>query len=472
MVKDSPVTASQVATHLAPQTKRGWLTVFAAAVAVFMSMVDMTIVTAALPDLESEFGVHPAQVQWALIAYSGAVVAFLLPSGRWLDHANPRAALAFAVSGFTLVSVLITTSPSFAVLVSLRAAQGAFCALLLAQVPGLVVRSVPAAQVGRAIAVVGTVGPLGAVSGPPLGTAVTSLADWEGIFLVNVPVGLVVLVLGLASVPGGGGLERPSAPMLVEAFIVAGAATALFAGLTLAAEPDPTYLGIAGLLLTAGFLAMGWARLAAGRFTLKLLRPTPMRRVIAVQFLLSVVGGALLLLAPYSLDRALQASPLETGLVLMGAPLGMCLAGPVGGVVADRWGAGVAAAVGAGISALAAVVLVVAPHEGGSTSLATRLACVGIGLGLAAGPVQTLAIRLAPVEGRGSAGALSATARQFGFAAAPPICMLVWVDLNGSTEALGRTYLVPLAAAAAAVALAVPLFRVGGGQVQTSLHHG
>lgn len=437
------------------------MTVAAASVAIFMAMVDMTIVTTILPRLGKDFEVAPQGAQWALIAYGGAMVAFLLPSGRWLDRASPWGALLLAVSGFVVTSALIAASPTFGVLVALRAVQGTFGALLVAQVPGLVVRSVPLGQTGRAFAVVGTVGPLGAVSGPPLGSALSALGGWQAAFLINIPVGLVVLVLAAASMTRTSRLVPPTLGMLTEAATVAAAGAALFAALTLAADPHPAYLTVAALAALALLLGAGWARLPAGRAIGSLLRLPELRAGATLQFLSSLVGGAMLLLPPFSLDQVFAAGPLQATLVLMAAPLGMSAAGPIGGMLADRWGAGRAMLAGCGTIVIGAAILAVAPHAGGTVALGLRLACVGVGLGLIAGPNQAFVMQGAPQHARGSAGAMSATVRQLGFVVAPALCMLVWVGLGGSADDLAKAYLVPLVSAATALAVAIGLVRRG-----------
>lgn len=435
--------------------------VAAASVAIFMAMVDMTIVTTILPRLGKDFGVAPQGAQWALIAYGGAMVAFLLPSGRWLDRTGPWGALLLAVSGFVVTSVLIAAAPTFVILAALRAVQGIFAALLVAQVPGLVVRSVPLSQTGRAFAVVGTVGPLGAVSGPPLGNVLSALGGWQAVFLVNIPIGLVIVVLAAASMPRTGRLVLPTPAMLTEAVTVAAAGAALFAALTLAAEPRPAYLTVAALAALALLFGAGWARLPAGRAVGSLLRLSGLRAGTTLQFLLSLVGGAMLLLPPFSLDQVFASGPLQATLVLVAAPLGMSVTGSVGGLLADRWGAGRAVLTGTGITLVSVALLAAAPHAGGAELLGLRLACVGVGLGLAAGPNQAVVMRGAPPDMRGSAGAVSATLRQLGFVVAPALCMLVWVSLGGSTGDLARAYLVPLVATVAAAAVAIRLVRLG-----------
>jgi MFS family permease len=143
-----------------PVLRNRWLVVGAAAVAIFMAMLDASIVNVALPVITDDLGVGPDRSQWVVLGYLLAVAAVGLPAGQWLDSVGRRSALVFAVGGFAVSSAAAAVAPGFGCLIAARVVQGAFGAMILALVPALVARAVPANERGRAIGVVATVGPL------------------------------------------------------------------------------------------------------------------------------------------------------------------------------------------------------------------------------------------------------------------------------------------------------------------------
>src|SRR4029450_4808630 len=134
-----------------------------------MAMLDASVVNVALPTITDAFDVRPAATQWVVLAYLLAMVALVLPFGRWLDGVDKRDATVLALAGFALTSALAATAPNLAWLLIARAAQGGFAALMLAVVPVLATTAVSPEARGRAMGIVATIGPLGAVSGPAVG---------------------------------------------------------------------------------------------------------------------------------------------------------------------------------------------------------------------------------------------------------------------------------------------------------------
>ncbi|MEU6752697.1 MFS transporter, partial [Spirillospora sp. NPDC046719] len=176
-----------------------WWPVVGCGLVVFMATLDTSIVAVALPAVERALGVRTAAAQWAVLGYLVPLVALSLPAGRWLDRTGPRAALVLATGGFTLSSLAAGLAPGLGALVAARVVQGAFAAVLFALVPAVTVRAVRPELAGRASALVMTLGPLGAVSGPVLGGLIVQAWGWPWIFYINVPAGVVVIAIALAS---------------------------------------------------------------------------------------------------------------------------------------------------------------------------------------------------------------------------------------------------------------------------------
>jgi MFS family permease len=151
-----------------------------------------------------DLGASPAALQWVVGAYALAFGGFLLAGGRAADLLGPRRTFAVASAGFALASLACAAAPAVGPLFGARAVQGLAAAFLEPAAFALLAHLFPAGRERvRALAIWGSVGSLGAVSGMLVGGATAELVDWRAVFLLNVPVGLAGLVLARRLLPAG-----------------------------------------------------------------------------------------------------------------------------------------------------------------------------------------------------------------------------------------------------------------------------
>ena len=178
-------------------TKTTWIAFSAALAAAMMDLLDATIASVAGPVMQADLGGSYADLQWITAAYTLAMAVGLLTGGRLGDMFGRKRMLLIGAGGFTVASVLCAAAPSAEFLIGSRALQGAFGAVMLPQVFGLIRDLFPADQMGKAWAVLGPVSGLSAVLGPIVAGLLIDAdlfgTGWRSIFLVNVPVGAFVL---------------------------------------------------------------------------------------------------------------------------------------------------------------------------------------------------------------------------------------------------------------------------------------
>ena len=200
---------SQPASADAGQSGRRWrwlafAVVIAAAV---MDLLDSTITQVAAPAIRHELGGSYAVIEWVTAAYALAMAAGLLTGGRLGDLFGRRRMLLTGMAGFVAASALCAAAGSAGELIAARAAQGALGAIMLPQVFGLIRDLFEAHEMGRAFGVYGPVMGLSAMLGPIASGGLIGAdllgTGWRMIFLVNVPVGLLALVLGARLLPVG-----------------------------------------------------------------------------------------------------------------------------------------------------------------------------------------------------------------------------------------------------------------------------
>ncbi|MBO2463394.1 MFS transporter [Actinomadura violacea] len=430
-----------------------WWPVIGCGLVVFMATLDTSIVAVALPAIERDFGARTAATQWAVLGYLIPLVALSLPAGRWLDRGGPRAALVLATGGFTLSSLAAGLAPHLAVLVAARVVQGAFAAVLFALIPLVSVRAVRPELAGRASALVMTLGPLGAVSGPALGGPIVQSWGWPWIFYINVPAGLLVIAIALVSLDRDR-LARPDRTFAGEALLLAAAATALLLALSLAAGRGPGWLLVAVAAVPA---LAGWWRTRASGPLRDLMRVPPAAGPVAAIMLNALVISLVEFLAPFYLQRVLHLSPVATSATVLAMPAAMVAAGPVGGLLGDRWGTARTAAAGTAVTALGVLLLVPVGSGLHASGLAWRLAIAGAGTGLFAGPSFAMLMAHAPPGLHGTAGAAQSLARQLGFALGPASATLAWAATGYTMTGMRIAFALATAAGLAALAaLAAP----------------
>ena len=167
----------------------------------FMTLLDVTIVNVAIPQLLDSLGASIDEALWVINAYVLVLGVLLITAGRLGDIFGPRNVYLAGTALFTLSSAACGLSNSPGALIAARAVQGAGAALLTPQPLAIVLPLFPPERRGAAFAVNGVVAGVAAVLGPTLGGLIVTHWNWRGIFFVNLPVGLASMALTLAIVP-------------------------------------------------------------------------------------------------------------------------------------------------------------------------------------------------------------------------------------------------------------------------------
>ncbi|PXY33110.1 hypothetical protein BAY59_08305 [Prauserella coralliicola] len=434
-----------------PRTR--WSAVAAVSLGVVLVALDMTVVAVALPALGADLGAEPALTQWVLLAYSLPLFALSVPAGRWLDRAGPLPAFVLAVSGFGVASVLIAVAPTMGVLLLGRAVQGVFGSLVNVVAMPIVAASVRPQHRARAMSIVLTLIPLSGVAGPALGGLLADAYGWRSVFLLNVPIVLAAVWAGVRAIPsrlpGREGLPRPDLRFARETFVLGLAGTALFLTLDLlgrsAGAALPALLGAVTVVALAAYVRLPESRPVRGLLTRRTLRLP----FLALPLILTGVG-ALNFLVPYFLTEVRHASPARIGVVLLALSAGMAVSSPIAGVLADRVGNRPVAFAGTVVVLAGTVSLLFTDGDTSGLDLALRLALVGVGNGLFAGPNAATVLAHTPPELMGTSSGISALLRTLGFALGPALGAMLWTSVPGAAG--GFTAGMTVVAAGAVVA--------------------
>ena len=209
---------------------RGWA-LFTILCMTFMETLDGTIVNVALPTMQAELGVEATQIQLVASAFLVVTCAFLLVFGRLGDIVGKVRVFQLGVVLFIAGSALCALSSTLPALVGARVVQALGVAASLANNQGIITEMFAESR-GRALGLVATFTALGAMAGPTIGGALVSSLPWESIFVINLPIGLVSLLVGLRVLPNRRPAERRSFDV-VGALLVVPSILLLFVAITL-----------------------------------------------------------------------------------------------------------------------------------------------------------------------------------------------------------------------------------------------
>ncbi len=401
-----------------------WAVLLVVSLGFFMTLLDLTIVNIAIPDMITQLHASLDDVLWVINAYALMLAVLVITAGRLGDLVGPRIMFALGVTVFTLASAACGLAQSPGWLIGFRAVQGLGAALLMPQTLTIITNTFPAERRGAAFGVWGAVAGVATIAGPTLGGLLVTAFDWRWIFFVNLPFGVACLILTFLIIPD----LRPGRRHRIDVGGVLLASAALLAicyGLVEGQKYDwgtitgfisiPLILGV-GVLLLAAFLLLQW--LTQDREPLvpfALFRDRNYAVVNWVSGVLSIGMMGIFLPLTIYLQSVLGFSALKAGLAMAPASLLSMVIAPIAGRLTDRIGGKYILmlgllAFGGGMGWLA----LIARTTSTWTDFLAPLIVAGIGMGCIFAPMVTVAMRNIDPRMAGAASGVLNTVRQCG----------------------------------------------------------
>lgn len=437
--------------------ERRWIALAVVLVAAFMDLVDVTIVNIAIPTITRTMDTSIGQIQWITAGYALAFAAGLITGGRLGDIFGRRRLFLIGVGAFTLASAACGVAGNAEVLVTARILQGAAASLMVPQVLSIVHATFPPHERGKVFGMYGAIVGLGGICGPLLGALLTEWdlfgLEWRLIFLINLPVGVAAVLLGLKYVSES---KAPHALRLdlVGVVLVTAAMLMLVYPLTRGRElgwPLWGHLMMAGSLVVFAAL-VGYERRKTRKdgsplIELSLFRLPRFSAGIAVQLAFGVVSGIFFLIWTLYMQVGLGWSVIRAGLT--GLPFSIATSMAAGMSVqalVPRFGRKV---LQAGALTMAAGMLLYiweADRYGSGISswqMALPLLVIGTGMGLIVAPLTDAVLSEVPPKDSGSASGLINTTMQMGLAIGLGLTSVLFfgrVDGALAPQAVGPAY--------------------------------
>ncbi|MEV7712351.1 DHA2 family efflux MFS transporter permease subunit [Streptomyces sp. NPDC088270] len=368
-------------------------TAFILVLGTFMATLDATIVSVGIDSLADEFGASVAEIQWVTTAYLLAVVAAVPASGWLADRFGGRRTWLVAVGVFLLGSVLCASVWSVTSLIVFRVVQGLGGGLLPATGQALLARVAGPGRTGWVISVVAVVPLLSPVLGPLAGGSILAVAPWPWLFLVNLPIGVIAILLARRHVPEVPPSTRRTAFDLRGALLLSPGLAVLVFGLTEVAHGRtlPAAVGVsAGLAMLAGFTVHGLRTRRTPLVDPRLFaRPPFGAAAVALLVLGASVFGTMFLL-PLYFQTGRGMSAWGAGLLLAPQGLGAAAGSVLVNRTIDRVAPRTLVVTGIGLILLGTVPFTQLGHEPPDIAIASALAVRGIGMAMVGAPVMNI----------------------------------------------------------------------------------
>ncbi|WP_406860707.1 MFS transporter [Streptomyces sp. HUAS MG47] len=396
-----------------------WLTLFAVAVGVMMVALDGTIVAIANPAIQKELKASMADVQWITNGYLLALAVALITAGKLGDRFGHRQTFLIGIAGFAAASGAIGLSDSIAFVIGFRVLQGLFGALLMPAALGLLRATFPAEKLNMAIGIWGMVIGASTAGGPIVGGLLVEHVNWQSVFFINVPVGVLALVFGLVILKDHRAENAPRSFDLLGILLLSGAMGSLIWGIIKAGESwgwssGNTWGFIGGALALFVLFAVWETKVKEPLIPLGMFRSVPLSAGVVLMVLMAFAFMGGLFFVTFYLQGVKGLSPVDSGLHLLPLTAMMIVSSPLAGALITKFGPRIPLVGGMVCTAAAMFGMISLTPETGTLTMSLWFALLGLGLAPVMVGATEVIVGNAPLELSGVAGGLQQAAMQVG----------------------------------------------------------
>ncbi|MFJ1758334.1 MFS transporter [Kitasatospora sp. NPDC088134] len=395
-----------------------WLTLLTVAVGVMMVALDGTVVAIANPAIQTDLKASPADIQWVTSGYLLALAVFLITAGKIGDRFGHKSTFLVGAVGFAATSAAIGFAGSIQQVIFYRVLQGLFGALLQPAALGLLRGAFPADKLNMAIGIWGGVIGASTAAGPIVGGLLVEHVSWESVFFINIPVGVLALVLGLLILKDVRAENAAKSFDIPGIVLLSGAMFMLVWGIIKAPSwgwGDPaTLLFLGGAVLALALFAVWQNYAEEPLIPLALFRSVPLSAGTLLMVLMAFAFFGGIFFVTFYLQNVHGMAPVDagvhllpmTGMMIVGAPLAGFLIGKVGPRIPIVGGMLFTTAAMLGMSTL--------DVDSGNGAMALWFVLMGLGLSPVMVGATEVIVGNAPLELSGVAGGLQQAAMQVG----------------------------------------------------------
>ncbi len=432
--------------HLITEENAKWWTLAAMCFALFMIMLDNTVMNVALPSIQSDLHASIRALEWTLNGYTLSFAVLLATGGRLGDILGRRRMFLAGVTIFAASSATAGLAPSDTALIVSRVAQGVGAALMMPATLSIITNAFPAAERGRAIGTWAGVSALALAAGPLLGGFLTEHVSWRAIFYLNLPVAAGAISMTLFAVKESRdetvGREIDWAGTAVMTVGLTALVLALIEGNDWGWSSPAIIALLAGSAVAGAMFLLVESRVAAPIVQFEFLRSRDFVGALIVAFVISFsMLGMFFFMALY-IQNILGYSPLEAGVRFLPTTLVIMFVAPIAGRLTDRIGPRPLIVAGLGIVAVSLFLQSQIDSSSTYSSLLVPFILMGFGIAMTMSPMSTAAMNAVSETKAGLASGLLSMSRMvggtFGVAALGAIFQAHGrSDLNSALQPIG-----------------------------------
>lgn len=399
--------------------ERKWRVLAVVCVAVFMLLLDITVVNVALPNIEKELHTSFTDLQWVVDAYALTLAATMLNAGSLGDLLGRKRVFLVAIALFTIASTLCGAATSPLWLIVARGAQGIGGAGMFAVSLAIISQEFHGRERGTAFGIWGATVGMAVAIGPLVGGALTTYVGWRWIFFVNIPIGVACVAAGVRALRESrnethGGFDLPGLLTLTAGLF------ALVLGLLRGTDWGWSSGRILGLFAAAAVLLLVFAlielRQPAPMFDFRLFMVPTFTGAQIAAFAMSAGMYAQFLYIALYIERVLDYSAVATGVRFLPLSLVTFVVSPIAGRLSARLPVRVLLAGGLGMVGVALLLMSDVKLGSSWTTLLPGFIVAGIGIGLVNPPLASTAVSVVEPRRAGMASGINNTFRQVGIA--------------------------------------------------------
>jgi EmrB/QacA subfamily drug resistance transporter len=399
--------------------ERKWRVLIVVCVAVFMLLLDITVVNVALPDIDKELNTSFTDLQWVVDAYALTLAATMLNAGSLGDLLGRKRVFLVAIALFTIASGLCGAAQSPTWLILARGAQGIGGAGMFAVSLAIISQEFHGRERGTAFGIWGATVGMAVAIGPLVGGALTTYVGWRWIFFVNIPIGVACVAAGLRALretrdEEHGGFDLPGLVTLTGglfAFVLA-----LLRGNDWGWSSGRVIGLFAGAAVLLGSFAFIELRQAKPMFDFRLFKVPTFTGAQITAFVMSSAMFAQFLFIPLYIENVLGYSAVAAGVRFLPLSLVSFVVAPIAGRLSTR--VPVRFLLGGGLAIIGVALLLMWGVKLGSswTTLLPGFIVAGVGIGLVNAPLASTAVSVVEPRRAGMASGINNTFRQIGIA--------------------------------------------------------
>ena len=436
----------------------------ALSIAMFLAVLDSVIANIALPSIATELAIAPADAVWVVNSYVVATTVSLLPFASLGDGRGYRQIYLFGLVVFTLASLACGFAQSLPVLLVARVAQGVGAAAITSVNMALVRFIYPPARLGSGMGIIGLVVAAAATAGPSVASGILAVAPWQYLFFLNVPLGMLALVLAIRSVPTTSGTGHRLDP--ASALLNAVGFGLTFLGVDGVGQgrdisSSLPALGV-GLIVLTVFVRRQFA-LPAPMMPVDLLRLSPFRISVVTSICAYTAQTLAFVALPFYFQTAGGQSAVETGLLMTPWPAALVVAAPIAGRLADRCSPGLLCGIGLALLTAGMIWLMRISPGAHLVSVVVPMLISGAGFGLFQSSNNREFMVSAPPDRSGACAGMMTTSRLIGQSIGGLLVAIAFAVTASRPRGVGPGALIALGTGVgfALVAMLVSLRRLG-----------